>query len=185
MPENKNDNVVVALFPSRATAESARDQLQSWDKADDSVKLGHMGIITKEDGKVKTRVPRSWGKGMVVGAVAALLTPITLVGGVVAGGAVGGFFKKNLNLSKEEAQMIGDHLDEGGAALVVTLDQAEVQATTDQLVSYGGKVRTYIVPTEDLQAVHEAAQAGAAVENVEPETPAPAADAPATELPAA
>jgi hypothetical protein len=185
MSDNKNDNVVVALFANRAAAEAARQQLQTWDKADDSVKLGHMGIITNEDGTVKTSVPRNWGKGMVVGAVAALLTPIALVGGVLAGGAAGSFFKKDLNLTKEEAQMIGDHLDEGGAALIVTLDDAEIQPATDQLVSYGGKVRTYIVPTADLQAVHEAAQAEAAVEQVEEEPPAPAANAPTSEQPVA
>lgn len=185
MSDNKNDNVVVALFPNREAAEAARTQLQAWDKADESVKLGHMGIITKEGGKVKTRVPRNWGKGMVVGAVAALLTPIGLIGGVAAGGAVGSFFKKDLNLTKEEAQKIGDHLDEGGAALIVTLDEAEIQPATDQLVSYGGTVRTYIVPTEDLQTVHEAAQAEAVVEQVEEETPAPATSAPASEPPAA
>jgi uncharacterized membrane protein len=165
---NKNHNVVVAIFDSEAAAESARDALKSWDKASDDVKLGAIGIITFDKGKVKTHVGHQVGKGAAVGAtvgvIAALLPAVGLVGGALVGttggAVVGAFVKKSLNLSKDDLQQIAEHLGQGKAALVVTADDTEVAAVTEKVESLGGKTRKYEIPAEGL----EEASAAIAVE---------------------
>jgi len=165
MSDNKNEQVIVAIFDSKAAADAAASDLQAWDKANDEIKLGAVGTISKENGKVKTNVGRKTGKGAtvgtVIGVIAAILSGgLTLVGGVLVGGATGGivgaFMKKSTNLTKAEIDQIGQELDAGRVAVIVTCDEHEVTPTREQLISAGGKVRGYTVPQE---AFTEAAKA--------------------------
>jgi uncharacterized membrane protein len=164
---NKNHSVVVAIFDSEASAERARDALKVWDKADDDIKLGAIGIITFEDGKVKTHVGRQAGKGAVVGAtvgvIAALLPAVGLVGGALVGttggAVVGALVKKNLNLSKDDLQQIAEHLGQGKAALVATADEDEIAAVTAQVESLGGKTKRHDIPVEGLDEMQAALEA--------------------------
>ncbi len=168
--ENKNHQVVVAIFESEAAAESARDALKSWDKASEDIKLGAIGIITSENGKVKTHVGRETGKGAVVGAtvgvIAALLPAVGLVGGALVGttggAVVGTFMKKNLNLSKDDLQQIAEHLGEGKAALVVTADDHEIAPVTEKMESLGGRTKKYEIPADGLEEASTAIDAEAA-----------------------
>jgi uncharacterized membrane protein len=161
---NKNDHVVIAIYSDEEAAKQAANALQNWDKANNDIKLGAIGTISKQGDKVKTHVGRKTGSGAKVGAVlgitaAVLSGGITLipgvVGGAVGGGAIGTFFKKSLHLTKEEIQQLGQKLDSGRVALVVTVDENEVDATSKQLADSGGDVESYAVPTEALE---EAAQ---------------------------
>ena len=52
-PVDKNDHVVIAFFASEAAANTAIDGLKAWDKANDHMKLGAIGTISKEGDKVK------------------------------------------------------------------------------------------------------------------------------------
>jgi hypothetical protein len=192
MSDNKNEEVIVAFFESQAIADSAAANLQEWDKATKEIKLGAVGTIFKQDGKVKTHVGRKTGSGAVVGTVIGVIAAIlsgglTLVGGVLAGGASGGivgaFMKKSTHLTKEEIQQIGNELDAGRVAVVVTCDAHELAATRQELINAGGKVRNYTVPQE---AFVEAAQAvegadTAAVEEAPAEVVADALDEAAME----
>ena len=45
---NKNKYVIIGYFPSKEAATEAADQLKRWDKANDDVKLGGMGILDRE-----------------------------------------------------------------------------------------------------------------------------------------
>lgn len=165
MSDNKNEQVIVAFFDSKVAADTAVSDLQAWDKANEEIKLGAVGTITKENGKVKTHVGRKTGKGAAVGTVVGIIAAIlsgglTLVGGVVAGSATGGvvgaFMKKSTNLTKGEIDQIGTELDAGKVAVIVACDEHEVAPTRQQLIGAGGKVRGYTVPQE---AFTEAAQA--------------------------
>jgi hypothetical protein len=165
MADNKNQQVIVAFFDNKNGADTAISDLQAWDKASDEVKLGAIGTLTKENGKVKTNVGRKTGKGAtvgtVIGVIAAILSGgITLIGGVLVGGATGGvvgaFMKKSTNLTKAEIEQIGKELDAGRVAVVVTCDDHEVAPTRQRLISSGGTVRNYTVPQE---AFTEAAKA--------------------------
>ena len=50
----KTKHVVIAYFPAEDKASDAADQLKSWEKATDGVKLGGINILTWKDGKIKT-----------------------------------------------------------------------------------------------------------------------------------
>jgi uncharacterized membrane protein len=165
MSDNKNDQVVVAFFASQDAADAAIDTLQSWDKASEEIKLGAVGTITKENGKVKTKVGRQTGKGAkagaVVGVIAGVLSGgVTVIGGALvagaAGGVMGAFMKKSTHLTKEEIAQIGNELDAGRVAVIVTCDEPELAPTRQQLINAGGTVRNYEVPEE---AFTEAAKA--------------------------
>ena len=94
MSDNLNEWVIVATFADESAADAAVKALKAWDKASDEIKLGAIGTIYKQDDKVKTHVGRKAGKGAKVGAAVGVIAGIlsgglTLVGGVVAGGALG------------------------------------------------------------------------------------------------
>ncbi len=162
---NENEQVVIALFADKATAEDTVENLKEWDKAQSDVALGTIGMIYVENGEVKTDVPHKVGKGATVGAivgvVAGVLTgPIGLIGGALAGGLLGGglgvFFKQSLNLSEAEVTALSLELKNGKVALVVNCDDFEVVPTESILKYHGGEVKSYAVPS-DAVAVAAAA----------------------------
>jgi hypothetical protein len=163
--KDKNEQVIVAIFDSYVAADKAVALLQEWDNANEEIKLGAVGTMTRKDGKVKTQIGRNTGKGAVVGTtigvIAAILSGgLTLIGGVLVGGATGGvvgaFMKKSTHLNKDEIEQIGKELDAGRVAVVVTCDEHEVAPTRDQLMKTGGKVRHYEVPQEAITVAAEA-----------------------------
>jgi hypothetical protein len=165
MSENQNEWIIVATFENESAADKAIKALKGWDKASDEIKLGAIGKIYKKGDKVKTSLERKTGKGAKVGAAlgitaAVLSGGVTLVGGVVTGGALGGvagsFFKKSLHLTPNEVQAIGAELDAGRVAVVVACDEPEAGPTSAQLTSSGGTAKTYMVPPELLSETAEA-----------------------------
>jgi hypothetical protein len=105
--------------------------------------------------------------GAVLGVVAAALGPVGLIGGAVAGGALGGvvgsFLKKSVNLDKEAIAKIGAELDRGQVAVVIACDDFEVGPTSDQLAMIGGTVQSYEVPSEAIEEASQGIDAEAAV----------------------
>ncbi len=181
MSDNKNEHAVVAIFDNSAAADAAIGTLQNWDKANDEIKLGAIGVISKEGDKVKTHTGRKGGSGAkagaIVGVIAGVLSGgVTLIGGALVGalggGVLGSFFKKSIALSKEEIAQIGAELDAGRVAVVVACDDNEVEATSAQLAQAGGKVTNYAMPAGTLEATAEAIDA---VEAAAPEAEAEAA----------
>lgn len=163
---NKNDNVVLAFFADEATAKDAIDGLKLWDRANDHIKLGAIGTISKEGDKVKTSVGRKVGKGMAIGAAVGVIGAAvatggaSLIAGAIGAGALGGvlgaFFKRSMNLTQDEIAAIGKELDAGRVAVVVTCDDYEIPLVSEYMTGSGGAVRTYKVPAE---ALAEAAKA--------------------------
>jgi uncharacterized membrane protein len=187
MSDNKNEHAVVAIFDNSAAADAAIANLQNWDKANDEIKLGAIGVISKEGDKVKTHTGRKGGSGAKAGAIVGVIAGVlsgglTLIGGALAGalggGVLGSFFKKSLALSKEEIAQIGAELDAGRVAVVVACDDDEVEATSAQLAEAGGKVTNYAMPAGTLEATAEAIEsAEAAAPEAEATEAAPEAEA--------
>jgi uncharacterized membrane protein len=183
------ERAVTAYFDSAAQAEQAAQDLMRWDKADDDIKLGAIGVLTKSaEGQLETKnlSARNTGKGAKVGlglgALAAVfsggLTLIpTAVAGAAGGGLIGSLSKKGLGLSDDDLQALSAQLDGGRAALLVLCDEPEVEATAAQLAASGGTVRR---PAEAVspEALQEAAQAAGAAPEA-PAAPTPAAPTPA------
>jgi uncharacterized membrane protein len=173
---DKNKHVIIAYFRGADKADMAANQLKEWDRADDAIKLGGIGILTWDEGKVKTRkvgrrasgTGAKWG--VALGAVTGILSGgVTLIGGALvgaAGGAMLGSLRyKNLGMDDEDKARLEKHLQGGGAALVVMVDEVEVAPTREQLAGLGGDIEDYQMPEETVRQVEAATD----VKNVEGE----------------
>jgi uncharacterized membrane protein len=170
-----NEHALIAVFDDAAKAEQAARDLMGWDKANDDIKLGAIGLLTRESGawgqasiKTKNFSARNTSKGAKVGlglgVLAAVLSGgLTLVpgavAGAVAGGAVGSLSRKGLGVTDEELENLTKDLEGGRAALLVMCDEGEVAATTAYLVAAGGTPHGHPVNEADLQAAADAAAA--------------------------
>ncbi|HTD80374.1 MAG TPA: DUF1269 domain-containing protein [Chloroflexota bacterium] len=176
---------VITLFDDAAKAEQAAKDLMGWDKANDDVKLGAIGLLTREggtwgEGEIKTknysaRNTRKGAKvGMGLGVLAAVLSGgltlvPTVVGGAVAGGAAGSLSRKGLGLTDEDREQLAKELDGGHAALLVMCDEGEVKATTEYLAAAGGTPHSHPINATDLQAAAAEATAAAPAASAQPE----------------
>lgn len=170
---DKNKHLVLALFDSEAAADRAAEALKTWDKANEAVKLGAIGVLVKdEDGNIKDHklgkrdTLEGAGVGLVLGLIAGVLSGGIailggLVGGAILGGVVGTFVHKGLGMSKEDLEKLSAHLDAGRAALGVIVEKGEVKDTTAKLTELGGKVETYEVQAEAMKDISKAATAEA------------------------
>ena len=151
MPD-PSEHAVIAYFDSAAQAEQAVAALKLWDQANAEIKLGAVGVLTKgADGTVETKnySARNTGKGtkvgMGLGALAAVLSGgltllPTLIGGAVAGGALGSLSKQGLGVTDETLQRLTAELDGGRAALLVLCDAGAVAATSARVTEWGGRM---------------------------------------------
>jgi uncharacterized membrane protein len=169
-----NERAVIGYFDSAAQAEQAAQELMRWDKADEVIKLGAIGILTKSaGGKLETKnlSAKNTGKGAMVGlglgALAAVFSGgLTLipaaVAGAAGGGLVGSLSRKGLGMSEEDLQELSAALEGGRAALLVMCDDHEVAVTTALLTTSGGTVRrpAAAVSPEALQEASQATGAG-------------------------
>lgn len=166
---NKNRNLIIAYFPDVDAAQTAAKDLKHWDKAQDDVKLGGIGIVTvDEKGKLKTHKvgARAGGTGAkwgtILGVTAGILSGgVTLVGGAVvglaAGSVAGALFHKHIGMSDDDKERLAHHLQDGGAALAVMADDDEVEPAKAELINLGGAVESYIVPDETVDEIEAAA----------------------------
>lgn len=147
-------NVVLSVFATEAAADAAVESLKAWDKLNDDIKLSAIGVLVLDDkGKVKTHKvgSRSFQKGAGIGVILAiLLAPVTLVGGVVAGGALGLLHHKGLGMSKDEREALMADLQGGKAAIGVLADDDEAPAIAAKLTELGGVTQTQAVSDEAM-----------------------------------
>ncbi len=167
MSDNKNEHLVTAVFDSKDKAIEAAQALKGWDKANEDIKLGAISVLTKnEKGKIETTnySSRQTGKGakigVIAGAIAALLSGgLTLLGGLIGGaalGALGGSLsKQGLGLSEDDLKALAAELNAGHAALLVMCDDSEVEATTAELTTLGGKAQSKPVSDEAVQQAEQ------------------------------
>ena len=167
---DKQTQLVIAYFNSVDEADAAAKSIKSWDKANDEIKLGAIGVLHETDkGKIKTK---KYGQhntgsgakiGLLLGVLAAVLPAVTLIGGAVAGtvggGILGSFSRKGLGLSDEDLAKLKGELSSGKAALAVLAAPDEVDAITAQIATLGGTAESFNAPTEEIQQVAEAVSA--------------------------
>jgi uncharacterized membrane protein len=161
------EQAVIAVFDGVDSADQAAKDLIGWDKANDDIKLGAVGMLTRDDkGEIKTtnyssrQTSRGAKVGMGLGALTAVLSGgLTLVpgmvGGAVAGGAAGSLFRKGLGVSNADLVKLGDELDGGHAALLVVCTPDDIDATTEYLTAAGGRPPTSTISEGDLEAAQK------------------------------
>jgi uncharacterized membrane protein len=102
-------------------------------------------IEKKEDGKVrvhKTEKPTQHGAwtGIAVGAVAGILFPPSIIGGMIVGGAAGGVAGHLWRgMSRGDLKDLGEALDEGDAALIV-VGESKIDEQIEKAVKRARKV---------------------------------------------
>ena len=99
MAKNKNDQLVVGLFPTADGAKAAGNDIKEWDEWDNKdIKLGAMAILTinPETGKIHSdeigqrTAKKGLGWGTAIGAAVGILSGgLGLIPGMVIGGAAG------------------------------------------------------------------------------------------------
>jgi uncharacterized membrane protein/predicted flap endonuclease-1-like 5' DNA nuclease len=173
---NENKNLIVAYFDNAEAADDAAKQLKHWDKSESDIKLGGMGIVTFEDGELKThkvgaRAAGTGAKwGTILGATGGATTGVLALAGVLTGGlglipgaiaglivgtGAGALFHKKIGMTDSDRLRLEDHLKNGGAALAVMADAIEVEPTKNEIAGLGGKVEHYLLPDDLMDEFEE------------------------------
>jgi hypothetical protein len=154
-----NKMVVLAIFKDEASADLAATSLK-----DSGVTKGDaVGVLVlNEKGQLKAEKvgKRSWGKGAGIGAVVALVTPVGLAAGLIAGGLLGAIHHKNLGLNQADRERISGELEGGHAAVGVLAPVSEANVVADKLTELGGTAETHAVSDEAVEEAQTAAAAG-------------------------
>jgi uncharacterized membrane protein len=171
----QNQQLVVALFETQGAAKQAAEALKQWDKANDDVKAGAVGVLTADGkGGIKQDLmgPRASGKGATVGAILGLIAAVptgglSLLGGVlgggVGGGIVGAFFHKHLGMDEGERDRLAKEIAGGCAAVGVLAIPEEAEAFAAKLRELGGRPESYEITEEGAAQATAAAAPLAAV----------------------
>ncbi len=136
-------HVVLAIFPDEAAADTAVEALKAWSKSEDE-KIDAIGVLClDEQGHVKDHKlgKATVGKGAGIGLALAMLTPVGLAAGLVAGGVLGALHKKGLGLTDDNRDQLAASLKDGKAAVGVLVEPHEADVLYKQLSELGGTVQ--------------------------------------------
>jgi uncharacterized membrane protein len=125
-----------------------------------------MGIITEENGELKTHLVGVRATGGLATGVMAVMGVLTgglgLIPGAVAGLAVGAasgaLLHKRIGMSDEDRTRLQAHLKDGGVALAVMVDDYEVESTKTEMTSLGGDVNHFVLPEQVMDEAEETVQ---------------------------
>ncbi len=188
MSNKEYTKLVIAIFDNESAAQTAADNLKAWDKANDDVKAGAVGVLIADGkGGIKQDLvgPHVTGKGATIGAILGLLAArptggLSLLGGVLGGGVggavVGAFFHKHLGVSEEESSRLAKEIADGKAAVGVLAGADEADAFAAKLGELGGKPEAYDVTAEGVETAQAAAQAAAPAAEPDPNATSAVAD---------
>jgi len=144
--------VVLAIFADEAAADTAVAALKEWSKFEDE-KLDAIGILCLDDqGHVKDHKlgKTTVGKGAGIGLALAMLTPVGLAAGILAGGVLGALHKKGLGLTDDNRAQLEASLKDGKAAVGVLVEPHEADVLYKKLTELGGTVQLLAVGEETL-----------------------------------
>ena len=136
--------VYAAVYADRADADADYDVLLDL-HADDLVGSYDVALMYKDDeGRVhvtKHEKPTQHGAwtGAAVGALVGIIFPPAIIGAAVVGAAAGGGIGHVMGgMSRKDAKELGEHLDDGQAALVV-IAKSQVQEQLDKALTRAQK----------------------------------------------
>ncbi|MGP0034033.1 MAG: DUF1269 domain-containing protein [Solirubrobacteraceae bacterium] len=136
--------VYAAVYADRADADADYDTLLDLHSAD-LVGTYDVALVYKDDeGKVhvtKHEKPTQHGAwtGAAVGALVGIIFPPSIIGAAVVGAAAGGGLGHIFGgMSRGDAKELGEHLDQGQAALVV-IGKSRLQEQLDKALTHAEK----------------------------------------------
>jgi len=153
--------LVLGIFPSLESAESAVKNLQEGASDYSEMHVGSIGILVLDDnGKLKEikRGQRMGGRGATIGLAVAALTPIGLIAGLAGGAALGHFRQQGPKFSGDEQARLAGQLGGGKAAVGVLVEAGQADLMGDVMDGLGGTVQAHDVDiTDEELAAAEAA----------------------------
>lgn len=162
--------LVLGFFADGPSAEAAVDELKTWDRLDDDVKMHHITVMAlDEDGTLKvsnllkaraTGAAKGFGAGLVAVILAGPLGPVLAV--PVLGGIIGALYRPGLGLDEHGRERIAAELAGGKAAVgVLVKHDDEAAAVSAKFEELRGATETHDVSAE-VEAVAEQAARQAA-----------------------
>jgi hypothetical protein len=151
--------LVIGIFQDEPTAESAAAELQDWSRNLD-INLQSLGILVVDDqGRLKVDKigKRTTGKGVGIGAVLAMATPIGLAAGVIGGGLLGALHHKGLGLTNEDRERLGGELLGGKAAVGTISDLTGAEAISAKLEGMGATLEVHPLRDDVVAEMDKAA----------------------------
>jgi len=163
-------HLVVTVFENEDKAMAAAEWLKQWERMNkdvDDIRFGSMGVLTAgEDNEIKVHrvgkhdAKEGAGLGLVIGGLVGVVTAgVGLLGGMavgaLAGGLGGGQIHKGLGMHEGDLADLTEKLCSGRAAVAIVVDEAAVEAVTEQLIDLGGDAKVYECSLEDLKAAEE------------------------------
>jgi uncharacterized membrane protein len=155
--------LVLAIFPSEAEADTAAAALKQWDHDEHDIKLKSTGILVLDkhgELKVDKVGRRSVGKGAGIGLVLAMATPVGAAA-VLGGAALGALHHKGLGIKQEDRDRLGQDLAGGKAAVGTVVDPSQADAVSAKLAELGGAPETHAIDDAAMAEVDAAAAAEA------------------------
>jgi len=148
--------LVIGIFPSLESAESAIKNLQEGASDYSDMHVGSIGILVlDENGKLKEikRGQRMGGRGATIGLAVAALTPVGLIAGLAGGAALGHFRQQGPKFSADDQADLASKLDGGKAAVGVLVQAAQADLMADVMNGLGGTVQAHEVEISDEEVV--------------------------------
>lgn len=141
----------VATYPDRAHALADWDRLEAADKANEVVL--HDGAVVDRDAEGKVTVDARHhhrvGKGALIGAAVALVTPVGLAAGLIGGALAGKISEKMAGaISKDDARFLGQALEQQGAVVLALVDAEQTGAVRACLSNATEHVESGITATK-------------------------------------
>jgi uncharacterized membrane protein len=167
---HKHMELVGRVYDTSTGAGQALEQLtKAQDSAEHPIKIRESAVLVREgDGPAKlsgggqTAAGKGAGMGVAAGGLLAMLGPVGLVAGAVAGGAVGAFAGSRVDLGFPETFLKGleERLKPDHSALIVLVeheldeDPTEVRAVLDGAISHSSMVDKLV---QDMLAAEQPA----------------------------
>jgi uncharacterized membrane protein len=157
--------LIVCAFAGSEKAEQAKKAIQRLDAELDSVKLGNIAVLKKnEKGKFSfhetdeaAAVKQGATIGLLSGAILSVLFgPLALAAGAAAGAAAGSLpFASMVDLGFPDPALkkLGNSLEAGSSALVLLLQPEEVDPIVDALEAQGGTLIQHTLPADVIQTL--------------------------------
>ena len=152
--------VYAAVYADRADADTDYDTLLDLHSAD-LVGSYDVALMYKDDeGKVhvtKHEKPTQHGAwtGAAVGALVGIIFPPSILGAAIVGAAAGGGIGHALGgMSRKDAKELGEHLDDGEAALVV-IAKSRVQEQLDKALTHAQKTEEREIQADGKELAKE------------------------------
>jgi uncharacterized membrane protein len=152
--------VYAAVYADRADADADYDTLLDLHSAD-LVGSYDVALMYKDDeGKVhvtKHEKPTQHGAwtGAAVGALVGIIFPPSILGAAIVGAAAGGGIGHALGgMSRKDAKELGEHLDDGEAALVV-IAKSRVQEQLDKALTHAQKTEEREIQADGKELAKE------------------------------